>query len=316
MEFDQTIATEDRFDGGVIEIKIGAPFAPGDAPPGPNNNVIFDLGDYMIEGGYNSRLDGMIEGQAPGTPLFGRRAFSGVKPLHHTRISLRSFAPVTGVHNPQGLPVFIRFREVSDPATAVGVDAGWFIDNLVIHNMGTNGAIPLRDVVSRKTHGEAGTFDVSLPIVGTTKGIEPRSGGANGDHTVVFKFGAAITGIGNATVTGGGSVSSQSYDQASQEVTVNLTGVPNAREIVVTLTGVSDTCGNTGVNIPVTMGVLAGDTTGDRFTDGGDINQTKSRSGQAITTANFRSDVTADGFLDAGDISAVKSKSGTALPAQ
>ena len=42
-------------------------------------------------------------------------------------------------------------------------------------------------VVSRKTHGTAGAFDISLPLTGSA-GIECRSGGANGNHQVVFAF--------------------------------------------------------------------------------------------------------------------------------
>src|SRR4029077_8429548 len=40
-------------------------------------------------------------------------------------------------------------------------------------------------VVSRKTHGAAGTFDVDLTNGG---GIECRSGGTDGRYTVVFSF--------------------------------------------------------------------------------------------------------------------------------
>jgi hypothetical protein len=45
-----------------------------------------------------------------------------------------------------------------------------------------------------------------------------------------------------------------------------------------------------------------------------DIAQTKSQSGNTVTSSNFREDVTTDGFLNSGDIGLVKSKSGTALP--
>ena len=134
MEFDQTISTEDRFDGAVLEVKVGGPFAEGDATPFPDNVTTFDLGDYTIEGGYNSKLDGTTEGVFIGSVLQGRRAYAGVKPLHHVRVSLKSFAP-GGVHNPNGLPVFIRFRQTSDAATAVGLDAGWYIDNLDVDSV-------------------------------------------------------------------------------------------------------------------------------------------------------------------------------------
>jgi hypothetical protein len=135
MEFDNFINAEARFDGGNIEVKVGAPFVAGDATPFPDNATTFDLGDYIIEGGYNGKLDGELPaGGVFGSPLQGRRAYTGVKGLHKVRAVLRSFAP-GGQHNPQGLPVYIRFRMSSDVATANGVDAGWFVDNLVINNL-------------------------------------------------------------------------------------------------------------------------------------------------------------------------------------
>ena len=54
-------------------------------------------------------------------------------------------------------------------------------------------------VVSRKTHGTAGTFDINLPLAGNA-GIECRSGGANSDHQVVFTFLTPVT-LSGATVT-------------------------------------------------------------------------------------------------------------------
>jgi hypothetical protein len=79
------------------------------------------------------------------------------------------------------------------------------------------------------------------------------------------------------------------------------------------LTGVVDSAGEVG-NFSDTMGVLLGDTTGDGFVNSADISQTKSQSGQPVTSSNFREDVNADGFTNSADISLVKSKSGTALP--
>ena len=134
MEFDNAINAENSFDGGVLEIKVGTPFVPGDATPFPNNTSVWDLGDYIIDGQYNGHLDGSLAAGRSGTILQARRAFTGIKPLHHVRVDLRNFAP-GGVHNPTGQPVYIRFRMTSDPASANGVDAGWFVDNLVINNL-------------------------------------------------------------------------------------------------------------------------------------------------------------------------------------
>jgi len=45
-----------------------------------------------------------------------------------------------------------------------------------------------------------------------------------------------------------------------------------------------------------------------------DVAQTKSRIGQPIDGANFRSDVNANGVINSADIANVKSNIGTALP--
>ncbi|MGH8093678.1 MAG: hypothetical protein ACREIF_09425 [Chthoniobacterales bacterium] len=160
-------------------------------------------------------------------------------------------------------------------------------------------------VVSRMTHGGAGTFDIDLPSDGS--GIECRSGGANGDYTLVFSFANSIASCGSPNT---GSVS---MGPNPNQCTVNVAGVPNAQYMTVTLTGAIDLTGAIGA-ASGTMGVLIGDTTGDGSVNAGDIGQTKSQSGSTVTASNFREDVTVDGSINAGDIGLVKSKSGTALP--
>ena len=173
--------------------------------------------------------------------------------------------------------------------------------------------VPFLGAVSRKVHGNSGTFDIGLPATGPI-GIECRTGGQNGNFTIVFVFANPIVSVANATVTGTGSVSSRSTGTDPHEYVINLSGVTNAQFLTVTLMGVTDTVGNNTPSVSATMGVLAGDTNADHFTDAVDVSQTKSQSGNAITTSNFREDVNVDGFIDAVDTSLVKSKSGTALP--
>jgi hypothetical protein len=175
-------------------------------------------------------------------------------------------------------------------------------------------AIPT-SVVSRKTHGTAGTFDINLPLTGSP-GIECRSGGANGDYTLVFNFANTLAGVGAASVTNGtGSVASSHIDSTdAHNYFVNLTGVGNAQVVTVSLSNVTDSAGDFSSAVSASMGVLVGDTNGDGFVNSADISQTKSQSGTAVTSANFREDVNADGFINSADISLVKSKSGTALP--
>jgi hypothetical protein len=175
------------------------------------------------------------------------------------------------------------------------------------NNLCTDTGIAPIGAVSRKTHGSAGNFDIDLPLFGQ-EGIECRTGGANGDHRILISFTRPVT---FATATCGGQPAASTF-AIGNTVVVNCTNVPNAQDIAITLTNVSDGT-NTG-NISIPMGVLLGDTSADRFVNSGDISQTKSQSGNSLSSSNFRADVNIDGFLNSGDISLVKSKSGTALP--
>jgi hypothetical protein len=174
--------------------------------------------------------------------------------------------------------------------------------------------VELLSVVSTKTHGTAGTFDVNLPLTGSP-GIECRSGGANGDHTIVFTFVNPLVSVGSASMSGTGMIDTSSINSSNpHEYIVNLTGVANAQRITVTLAGVTDTTGAFTSSLPVTMGVLIGDTTANGAVNSSDIAQTQSQSGQPVTSSNFREDVTVNGAIDSSDIALVQSKSGTALP--
>jgi hypothetical protein len=178
----------------------------------------------------------------------------------------------------------------------------------------TAAALPNLSVVSRKVHGAAGTFDIALPLVGT-RGIECRAPGPNNSYQLVYTFPTMLQNAGSASVTQGtGTAASPVQGPGPNQVTVNLTGVTNAQHLTVTLSGVLDSVGNALSPVAAPMDVLIGDTNADRFADAVDVSQTKSQSGNAVTTANFREDVNVDGFLDAVDVSLVKSKSGTALP--
>jgi len=165
--------------------------------------------------------------------------------------------------------------------------------------------------VSRKTHGAAGDFDVPLPLTGSV-GIECRRGsGANLDeHQIIVTFVNPVT-VGSASATSGiGSVGSFSVSGA--QVTVNLTGVANAQTLTVTLGNVNDGVGFG--NVPVSMGLLLGDTNGNGSVSASDIGQTKAQSGQATTGSNFREDVNVNGSITAADVGLVKASAGTGLP--
>jgi hypothetical protein len=173
--------------------------------------------------------------------------------------------------------------------------------------------VPLVSVVSRKIHG-ATAFDVNLPLTGSP-GVECRSGGASGDYELIFSFANTLTSVGNASVTSGtGSVSGHMIDADAHNYIVNLTGVNNAQLITVSLTNVNDSAGNSSSSVPISMGVLVGDTTGNGTVNASDVAQTKANSGQTVDASNFRTDVTVSGSINAADVGLVKSNAGMSLP--
>ena len=200
---------------------------------------------------------------------------------------------------------------------------GFFYDGNY-HYLNTGGrycaqpSTPLvQSAVSRKTHGNVGSFVVDLPLTGTA-GIECRSGGATNDYTVVVTFLANVSVNGNpqaavtagtAAIGGSGVSNGGAVTIAGNMVTIPLTNVANAQTINVTLNNVN---GSTNVVIP--MSLLVGDTNADAVVNAGDAIQTRSRSGAATDATNFRSDVNADGFINSGDTTAVRAHSGMALP--
>ncbi len=163
--------------------------------------------------------------------------------------------------------------------------------------------------VSRKTHGDAGAFDIPLPLTGTP-GVECRGSAVPGEYQIVVQFANPLNSSGAVEVSSGpGQV--QSASLSGGDVTVNLTGLVNAQTTVVTLNDVSNGAINGDVTVPISL--LIGDTNGNGAVNSGDATQTKNRSGQTTDATNFRSDVNADGLVNSGDATAVRSRSGSGL---
>jgi hypothetical protein len=212
------------------------------------------------------------------------------------------------------------FGRAYNPATDFhlgyyGVDQAnhkvWAVIN---HNSLFAAGIPfdLVSVVSRKTHGAAGNFDINMPLTGTP-GIECRNGGANGNHTLIFTFKSNLA-SGEVSVTGGGGTISGAPTMSGNIMTVNLTNVPNAQRTTLTLHNMKDVANQILPDTSVTVGFLLADTTGNGSVVSSDVSQTKFQSGQAVSAANFRTDVNVNGSINGTDVSLVKSKTGTALP--
>jgi hypothetical protein len=177
----------------------------------------------------------------------------------------------------------------------------------------TTVGVPLTRIVSRKVHGSAGTFDVDLT---SGNGIECRSGGANGDYTIVFTFTNPLTTVDGVSVTSGaGSVSSSNVDgNDAHNYVVNLTGVTNTQTITVSLTDVTDSLGNFSAAVAGSMGVLVGDVNASRRVDAADVSLVRQQTLQTIDNSNFREDLNASGRIDAADVSIARQQTLTSLP--
>ncbi len=167
---------------------------------------------------------------------------------------------------------------------------------------------PLSSVVSRKLHNGV-PYDINLPIDGSGIGIECRNGPA---HSLVFTFARNLTSVGGAVLSEGSGTPAGALGPGPNQYTVNLSGVPNATNVTVTLQNVADVSGAV-FNASARMAVLAGDVNANRSVNSSDIGQTKANSGQSTTGANFRTDVNTNGSINSSDIGSVKANSGSAV---
>jgi hypothetical protein len=163
-------------------------------------------------------------------------------------------------------------------------------------------------VVSRKTHGTFGSFDVDLPLTGNP-GIECRSGGASGSYQLVVTFPNAVTFLNAAVTSGTGIVSNTSGGTAA--VTLNLTGVTSAQTITLTLSSVNDGA-NVG-DVDIRMGVLLGDVNANKTISNADVASVQAQVGATVTQSNFRNDVNANGTISNGDVAATQAQVGAQL---
>jgi hypothetical protein len=177
------------------------------------------------------------------------------------------------------------------------------------------GLVPVTRIVSRKVHGNAGQFDVNLPLAGP-HGIECRSGGASGDYTLVFTFVNTLANVDGASVTSGtGSVTTSNIDSNDRHnYIVNLTGVTNAQTITVNLTNVTDSAGNSSPAVAGSMGVLLGDVNASGRVDAADVSSVRQQTLQNVDGSNFREDINASGRIDAADVSIARQQTLTSLP--
>jgi len=166
--------------------------------------------------------------------------------------------------------------------------------------------------ISRKIHGAAGTFGLPLPGTPAAPTTEPRSGGAGGNHTIVFVFDKEVT-AGNAAVTAGtATVGTPTF--SGNEMRVPLTGVTNQQYVTVAVSGVVAADGGTGGSGSVRVGFLLGDVSQNRVVTVSDLAQVNAQIAQVVTAANYLRDVNASGTLTVADKGIANTQITKALP--
>jgi len=223
-------------------------------------------------------------------------------------VTVTSPNPPMVSHTYSGVGTYRATLQVTDSRGKVSINiAEQFI---TVSEGSTPGVV---SVVSRKSHGSAGDFDITLPLQGGP-GVECRTGGPTKTYTMIFNFVNNVVSVGSATLSSGtGTISSSGIGPNPDQYSVTLTGVDTEQVIGVTLSNVQDSSGATIPSLQGTMGVLVGDSTNDGTVNSGDAQQTRNRSGQLTTGANFRSDVNTDGTVNSGDAFIVRSRSGDTI---
>ena len=169
-------------------------------------------------------------------------------------------------------------------------------------------------VVSRKTHGVAGDFDLPIdnvvPINGATT-VDPRIISASAGHTVVFKFNTTISAVAAVSVvdTTNAAVAT-SVNTAGSEVIVTIPTLADATRVTVLINGVN---GSAQV-FSASLAFFFGDVNNSFAVNASDINSVKARSGQATNASTFKFDLNASGSISAADTAIVKARSGLTMP--
>jgi len=170
----------------------------------------------------------------------------------------------------------------------------------------------LVSVQSRKTHGVAGNFgltiDGNIPVGGAVT-VEPRAIGSG--HRIVFTFNNPVTSTGSVSLvnTPGPSGSAAAVID-NNTVVVTLTGLADNARATVSLTGVNNT-----LNTSVSLGFLVGDVNGLRSVTASDLSAIKASiaGSQPVTAQNFRHDINTSGTISGSDLSAARVRAGQIL---
>jgi hypothetical protein len=163
----------------------------------------------------------------------------------------------------------------------------------------------LVSAASRLTHGTAGTFDIAMPLTGTS-GVEDRS---SSTYNAVFTFDAPVTSGEVTVLSGTATVGAISF--SGNSMTAQLTGVTSAEVVTLHVQNIN------GDGLPhgdVPFGFLTADVNANRLVDRPDQQQINTDKNQPVTSSNFRDDINLSGVVDRPDVQSVQTNRGHSIP--
>ena len=163
----------------------------------------------------------------------------------------------------------------------------------------------LLSAASRLTHGGAGTFDIAMPLTGTS-GVENR---ASGTYNAVFTFDGAVTSGEVLAVGGTATVGPISF--SGNTMTAQLTGVTSAEVVTLRVQNIN---GDGQPHGDVPFGFLTADVNGNRTVDKPDKQKISADKNQVVTSVNFRDDINLSGVVDKPDVQSVETNRGHSIP--
>jgi hypothetical protein len=158
---------------------------------------------------------------------------------------------------------------------------------------------------SRLTHAGAGTFDISMPLTGTS-GVEDRS---SSTYNALFTFDGPVTSGQVTVLSGTATVGTILF--SGNTMTAQLTGVTSAEVVTLRVQNIN---GDGQQHGDVPFGFLTADVNGNRIVDRPDLQQLQADRGQPVTAANFRDDINLSGIVDRPDLQSVRANRGHSIP--
>ncbi len=256
-----------------------------------------------------------IAGDTQASVSFAPPGFDGGSPITSYKATCSpGLISATGASSPITVPGLINGTTYTCSVTATNTAGeGLASASVSVTPVVTLPPLALASVVSRKSHGAAGSFDVIIDhtvLIGGLVSTEPRTNVAG--HTLLFRFNIPITAVGSVSVTDSANIAAGTASSVASgnDVVVTLGNIADNKRVKVTLTSVN---GST-TPFAASMGFLIGDVIGNRVVNSSAISRVKARSGQTTDATNFIFDLNASGSISASDISMVKARSGLTLP--